>query len=1485
MLFLLCTVGISAMAEVVSGTVYDTQSIQSLPEGWTGTDGGGTGFLKMFSESFIQTDNFSIGELTSITIKARKFGGPSEAQAKISVFWVDSQTNTATEVGTITPTSTTLTNYTISSPVSPTNSNTGHIKIACLGAGVDKGSGISQVTISYTESGALAKVSTPYFNLAEGTYTGAQTIEITTSTTGATKVYTLDGSDPTKTSTVYSGPITISKTTTIKAMAIKSGMDNSEIATATYQIVNGKVAVYTVESTSIVTTSGNIPEGASETYSSTYANKCQLTNGNSMTLTLSGYEGCKIKNITLSMRSNKSNGAGTFSAKAGTTTLAEIAEGTNFNQWFKNTAWSTEFIDVPVTMGNDNYVVKNGENIVITIAATVNSIFCQSFTIEYEEAGGPVTQKVATPTFSVAEGTYNSTQNVEIESTTPGASIYYTTNGEQPTTNDNLYFEPIAVSSTTTLKAIAIKSGMTNSEVATAIYTIKQQNEYATTYTSNITLSPDGGTNAQNNSVAIKGETYSALKAGTSQNAGAVQITIPAGTTTLHLHAAAWNKETVKLGIEGATCTPNEYSLTYDSGITGNGGPFTINSTEKAPTSYYFQIELSNITKETTLTISATSGKRFIIWGVNAIGSTGEEKVATPVITPESGVYNSAQTVSISTTTTGAAIYYTTDGSTPNKNSSNLYSGEFTVSSTATIKAIAYKQGMTDSEMASATITIQSGEQPDGTYFDFHTSQPEGWPSTANTSAAGEYTYTLNNVAYKFNLSKKDGTNGIYAGGTANAGYYLMVTNGNSIGLPAIQGKKLASIKIGNSSGCSQSTSVRISYAAGGEAISGGEAQTWETKGSYYTYNLSDADDNTSYYIVVSDANAQITSIELTYVDGDGKQRVATPTFTPESGTYSSTQSIKIQSATSGASIYYTKDGSTPVPNATNTTKYNGVPFSISTNQTIKAIAKKDGMKDSYMSSATYKFAKEYASLSELVAAGEPTTEGETVKVTLTNEVIASLYTSGSYTNGVKINVGNKQILIYCKNVPAEWQVGGLISGTLECPWKLYVTEWELTPSSWSALTYTPVGAHNITIDSNIQNGTVSANYTSASQGTMILLTVTPNEGYQLVKNSLKATTVGGTEVDVASKAFVMPGDDVIVTAQFEAKATSEYDETYDFTKINDFNEWGNKYSEHTVEYPTATVTFEAASKQQQTITDCPVTKDKSVTLKMKDDKTISKIKFVFKQWATKTQTASLFYSTDGGTTYSETAYAESSEFLIETELPEGTDAVKITFSSSSNQIGIESASINYATTSDVKTANMKIGAAKWATFYSAFDVDVPANVYAYIVTLDANENAKRVKLGGDTKYTLPGETPVLIYSDTEGGIDINFEEGASKGKPVAIPNTKNYLIGTEYLLDPLSTTTEGCTNYILQKKTGEENANWYRVVEDKNRLAANRAYLSVPSTANIKELLSLDDDTSIFSATNEAKSVKGIYNIAGQKVQSSYKGIVISNGKKFINK
>jgi hypothetical protein len=81
----------------------------------------------------------------------------------------------------------------------------------------------------------------PTFSVTSGTYTVTQTVTLA-ATAGATIHYTLDGSDPTTSSSAYSTPITVSSTSTIKAIAVQRGMFNSSVASATYTINRATVA-------------------------------------------------------------------------------------------------------------------------------------------------------------------------------------------------------------------------------------------------------------------------------------------------------------------------------------------------------------------------------------------------------------------------------------------------------------------------------------------------------------------------------------------------------------------------------------------------------------------------------------------------------------------------------------------------------------------------------------------------------------------------------------------------------------------------------------------------------------------------------------------------------------------------------------------------------------------------------------------------------------------------------------------------------------------------------------------------------------------------------------------------------------------------------------------------------------------------------------------------------------------------------------------
>jgi N-acetylneuraminic acid mutarotase len=116
------------------------------------------------------------------------------------------------------------------------------------------------------------------------------------------------------------------------------------------------------------------------------------------------------------------------------------------------------------------------------------------------------TLPAATPTFSPEEGTYTSAQSVTINDATLGATIYYTTNGDTPTTSSSIYTGAIALSSSETLQAIATASSYSTSAVATVTYNIDLPAPAFTVGGTAVTVAPGATTgNASTNTVMPSG--------------------------------------------------------------------------------------------------------------------------------------------------------------------------------------------------------------------------------------------------------------------------------------------------------------------------------------------------------------------------------------------------------------------------------------------------------------------------------------------------------------------------------------------------------------------------------------------------------------------------------------------------------------------------------------------------------------------------------------------------------------------------------------------------------------------------------------------------------------------------------------------------------------------------------------------------------------------------------------------------------------------
>ena len=420
------------------------------------------------------------------------------------------------------------------------------------------------------------QAATPTFSLSAGTYVGAQTVSISCVTSGAQIRYTTDGTTPSGASTLYAGPlnIAINSTETINAIAFATNINPSQVASATY------TTTYPVAATPTFS-----PAAGTYTGSQSVRIAC-ATSGAAIHYTLDGSTPTSASPVYSSQI--------TVSASE---TISAIAIATDF------------------------------QNSAVGVAA---------YTINL-----PMTQ---TPTFSPAAGTYTGTQSVSIACSTSGATIYYTLDGSTPTTASSVYSGPLSLAVSTTINAIATASGYTQSAQATAAYTINLA------------------------------------------TAAQVSFSLPTGTYT----------GTQSISLSCSTAASSIYYTTDGSQPTTSSnlysGPIKVTATE-------------TITAFSTATGYNPSAAVANTYTINA---ATQPQCAAPMFTPLSGTYANSALVSMACVTAGATIYYTIDGTTPTT-SSIKYTNPITITSSETFNAIATASGYTTSQVSTSQYTITSG--------------------------------------------------------------------------------------------------------------------------------------------------------------------------------------------------------------------------------------------------------------------------------------------------------------------------------------------------------------------------------------------------------------------------------------------------------------------------------------------------------------------------------------------------------------------------------------------------------------------------------------------------------------------------------------------------------------------------------------------------------------------------------------------------------
>ena len=238
-----------------------------------------------------------------------------------------------------------------------------------------------------------------------------------------------------------------------------------------------------------------------------------------------------------------------------------------------------------------------------------------------------------------------------------------------------------------------------------------------------------------------------------------MSVTVPAGTTHLHLHAAAWNNVSgLSLNISGATATPSSISLTSNSGISGNS-PFTLSGNAS---DYYFVIELSGITSATTLKFTTSAAKRFVIWGVNAEEvssgsnlSQSDFALTGAPVDLSFDLYNNsgAQVINYTTSSTGAVSIANSDYATFAINETNKTITVTPTAYTPTAQTITVNQAADDTYSAgSATFTL---------FVDDSTPSNGDWVETALADiSTGDVFVIVGNNGNNYALSNDNGTGG-----------------------------------------------------------------------------------------------------------------------------------------------------------------------------------------------------------------------------------------------------------------------------------------------------------------------------------------------------------------------------------------------------------------------------------------------------------------------------------------------------------------------------------------------------------------------------------------------------------------------------------------------------------------------------------------------------------------------------------------------------
>lgn len=435
-----------------------------------------------------------------------------------------------------------------------------------------------------------------------------------------------------------------------------------------------------------------------------------MTSGNSHTLTLTGYNGYKVTNIKLKMKSNASKGAGNLSYSTdGGTTYTYLVGSSNSGVNFSDDSWYGAWSSTAVEVSKNVEIEPTTSDFIIKIEATANSLYCYSYTLTYE----PVVSKQddAITVTGGTEFTIDRTQGEEeltLEATaTSGRTVSFAVDTENTTVDAAGYeFEDgLLLVSGTKSGVIVIKASVAEDDnykaaeetITVNVVGVKEdaiisvENKtlpYNTTYTlvADEDYLTDGVITLTSNSPAVTVDnttlTITAAAVGTATitvnaaegtdykaNAGSftVTVTAPEGKTTAAASAATLFNETFDLcegsggrdnvftGSVGTSSTTGKLDESWAT-IGDNGAKHCI---KLGSNSNAGSVTTSNIslTGNGTLTFSAAG------WGDTktntiSVSATGAELSGDTEVTLEASTWNN-YTVNITGATGSVAISFT----------------------------------------------------------------------------------------------------------------------------------------------------------------------------------------------------------------------------------------------------------------------------------------------------------------------------------------------------------------------------------------------------------------------------------------------------------------------------------------------------------------------------------------------------------------------------------------------------------------------------------------------------------------------------------------------------------------------------------------------------------------------------------------------------------------------------------------------------------